>query len=121
MWLHARGLGYDPELQVRCGVIDSHIFVDQDGDAYLFWKDDSNGIWPRPLAGLLHDHPELIERLTAACTLWRGPALGEFSEPFAAAAAAHEPPHRASARGARAAAAAGCDAAHGGFSSAFLG
>ena len=29
------------------------------------------------------------ERLTAACALWRGPALGEFSEPFAAAAAAH--------------------------------
>src|SRR5215216_3950201 len=29
------------------------------------------------------------ERLTAACALWRGPALGEFSEPFAAAAATH--------------------------------
>jgi DNA-binding SARP family transcriptional activator len=29
------------------------------------------------------------ERLTAACALWRGPALGEFSEPFAAAAAGH--------------------------------
>jgi DNA-binding SARP family transcriptional activator len=29
------------------------------------------------------------ERLTAACALWRGPALGEFSEPFAAAAGAH--------------------------------
>ena len=29
------------------------------------------------------------ERLTAACALWRGPALGEFSEPFAAPAAAH--------------------------------
>ena len=28
-------------------------------------------------------------RLAAACALWRGPALGEFSEPFAAAAAAH--------------------------------
>src|SRR5829696_4478710 len=29
------------------------------------------------------------ERLTAACALWRGPALGEFSEPFAAATAAY--------------------------------
>jgi DNA-binding SARP family transcriptional activator len=29
------------------------------------------------------------ERLAAACALWRGPALGEFSEPFAAAAATH--------------------------------
>ena len=29
------------------------------------------------------------ERLRAACALWRGPALGEFSEPFAAGEAAH--------------------------------
>src|SRR5215212_5760229 len=28
-------------------------------------------------------------RFAAACALWRGPALGEFSEPFAAAAATH--------------------------------
>jgi arabinan endo-1,5-alpha-L-arabinosidase len=45
------------------GVIDSHIFIDADGERYLFWKDDSNGIWPRPLAGLLHEKPELVERL----------------------------------------------------------
>ena len=45
------------------GVIDSHIFIDASGDRYLFWKDDSNGIWPRPLAGLLRDKPELIDRL----------------------------------------------------------
>jgi arabinan endo-1,5-alpha-L-arabinosidase len=45
------------------GVIDSHIFIDADGDRYLFWKDDSNGLWPRPLAGLLREHPELIDPL----------------------------------------------------------
>src|SRR5688572_30649728 len=45
------------------GVIDSHIFIDANGDRYLFWKDDSNGIWPRPLAGLLRDNPELIGRV----------------------------------------------------------
>ena len=45
------------------GVIDSHIFIDADGSLYLFWKDDSNGIWPRPLAALLRDTPGLIERL----------------------------------------------------------
>ena len=45
------------------GVIDSHIFIDANGDRYLFWKDDSNGIWPRPLAGLLREKPELIGRL----------------------------------------------------------
>jgi hypothetical protein len=48
------------------GVIDSHIFTDIDGSCYLFWKDDSNGIWPRPLAMLLRDQPELIERLYAS-------------------------------------------------------
>jgi len=47
------------------GVIDAHIFIDADGNRYLLWKDDSNGIWPRPLAALLHDRPELIERLFA--------------------------------------------------------
>ena len=45
------------------GVIDSHIFIDEDGEPYLFWKEDTNGIWPRPLATLLRDQPELIERL----------------------------------------------------------
>ena len=47
----------------RGGVIDSHIFVDPGGDRYLFWKDDTNGLWPRPLAGLLRDEPALIDRL----------------------------------------------------------
>ncbi|WP_114226872.1 MULTISPECIES: family 43 glycosylhydrolase [Sphingomonas] len=45
------------------GVIDSHIFVDADGTPFLFWKRDSNGLWPRPLASLLRDQPELIPRL----------------------------------------------------------
>lgn len=45
------------------GVIDSHIFTDADGRNYLFWKDDRNGIWPRPLAMLLREKPELIEKI----------------------------------------------------------
>jgi hypothetical protein len=45
------------------GVIDSHIFIDADGSRYLFWKDDCNGIWPRPLAMLLREQPQLIDRL----------------------------------------------------------
>ncbi|MBV8688008.1 MAG: family 43 glycosylhydrolase [Alphaproteobacteria bacterium] len=45
------------------GVIDSHIFIDADGTPFLFWKEDSNGIWPRPLAGLLRARPELIGRM----------------------------------------------------------
>ena len=45
------------------GVIDGHIFIDANGDRYLFWKDDNNGLWPRPLAALLAEQPELIEQL----------------------------------------------------------
>jgi hypothetical protein len=35
------------------GVIDSHIFIAHGGERYLFWKRDTNGVWPRPLARLL--------------------------------------------------------------------
>jgi hypothetical protein len=52
----------DPGGAYSGGVIDSHIFIDADGGRYLFWKDDSNGIWPRPLAMLLRERPELILR-----------------------------------------------------------
>jgi hypothetical protein len=55
-----------PNGALSTGVIDSHIFVDADGTHYLFWKDDSNGIWPRPLAKLLSERPELIGRLFAS-------------------------------------------------------
>jgi beta-xylosidase len=52
-----------PDGQLSGGVIDSHIFTDVDGANYLFWKDDSNGIWPRPLAKLLLENPQLIGEL----------------------------------------------------------
>ena len=45
------------------GVIDSHIFTDPAGDCYLFWKRDNNGVWPRPLARLLGDQPQLIDKI----------------------------------------------------------
>ncbi|MEA3057856.1 MAG: hypothetical protein QOF34_671 [Sphingomonadales bacterium] len=62
--LDTTGLGYDPSKpQMSGGVIDSHIFVDEGGDTYLFWKDDTNSIWPRPLAMLLREHPQLIGQL----------------------------------------------------------
>jgi len=44
------------------GVIDSHIFVD-DGAPTLFWKRDTNSLWPRPLAGFLRERPHLIDAL----------------------------------------------------------
>jgi len=43
-------------------MIDAHLFVDEGGPV-LFWKKDSNSLWPRPLARLLRERPELIERL----------------------------------------------------------
>jgi hypothetical protein len=63
--LDTTGLGLDRSRpQMSGGVIDSHIFVDPvTNDPYLFWKDDTNSIWPRPLAGLLHRCPELIDQL----------------------------------------------------------
>ncbi len=63
--INSTGLGDDNGNTPRLsgGVIDSHIFIDANGDRYLFWKDDSNGIWPRPLAMLLREHPDLIQRL----------------------------------------------------------
>jgi len=45
------------------GVIDGHIFVDDDGAKYLLWKEDRNGIWPRKLATFLAERPELVERM----------------------------------------------------------
>jgi len=58
------GLEFDTaKPQMTGGVIDSHIFIDANGDRYLFWKDDTNGVWPRPLAMLLRQEPQLIDRL----------------------------------------------------------
>jgi len=62
--VNTTGLQEDPSQPVLSGgVIDSHIFIDANGDRYLFWKRDTNGVWPRPLAGLLGRRPELIEQL----------------------------------------------------------
>jgi arabinan endo-1,5-alpha-L-arabinosidase len=62
--VNTTGLGYDGSQPLMSGgVIDSHLFVDAKGERYLFWKDDTNSIWPRPLAMLLRQHPELIEQL----------------------------------------------------------
>ncbi len=52
-----------PASAMSRSVIDSHIFIDADGERYLFWKEDTNGVWPSPLAGLLREHPDLISRI----------------------------------------------------------
>lgn len=50
---------------LRGGVIDAHVLVDDDG-SWLFWKEDTNGIWPRLLHQLLHEHGRLIGELFPA-------------------------------------------------------
>ena len=65
------------------GVIDSHIFVDDDGTPFLFWKNDANGLWPRPLAGLLRDHPELIDELFERARDRRTAAFAAAIQPWA--------------------------------------
>jgi hypothetical protein len=65
--VNTTGLGFDPAQPLMSGgVIDSHLFIDRRGERYLFWKEDRNGIWPRPLAMLLRLHPELIDQLFAS-------------------------------------------------------
>ncbi|MEO8454657.1 MAG: glycoside hydrolase family 43 protein [Sphingomicrobium sp.] len=82
--IDSTGLGYDASKpQMSGGVIDSHIFVDEGGDAYLFWKDDTNSIWPRPLAMLLGSHPELIGRLFEAEEDRRSAAFAAAVVPWA--------------------------------------
>jgi arabinan endo-1,5-alpha-L-arabinosidase len=61
------GLSENPELaQLDGGVIDSHIFIDANDERYLFWKRDTNGVWPGPLARLLRQSPELIPLMFSA-------------------------------------------------------
>ena len=43
--------------------IDPHVFVDDGGTAFLFWKKDNNDIWPARLTNLLYEHPEFIDEL----------------------------------------------------------
>lgn len=62
--INTTGLGLGANIPLMSGgVIDSHLFADPCGEQYLFWKDDTNGVWPRPLAMLLREHPALIDAL----------------------------------------------------------
>ena len=72
-----------PGASASGGVIDSHIFVDDDGAPFLFWKNDTNGLWPRPLAGLLRDHAELIPILFEGEREQRSAAFAAAIQPWA--------------------------------------
>jgi len=64
------------------GMIDAHIFV-EDGVPFLFWKADSNSLWPRPLAALLREHPHLIECLFESDIDQRTAAFAAAVQPWA--------------------------------------
>ena len=82
--VNTTGLGYDAsQPQMSGGVIDSHLFVGAGGEKYLFWKDDTNSIWPRPLAMLLRKHPALINKLFDAQADRRTAAFAAAIVPFA--------------------------------------
>jgi hypothetical protein len=82
--VNTTGLGYDAgQPQMSGGVIDSHLLLDANGDKYLFWKDDTNSIWPRPLAMLLRKHPELVDKLFASDADRRTAAFAAAIVPWA--------------------------------------
>lgn len=65
------------------GTIDAHVFVDPDGTPTLFWKEDRNGLWPRPLAGLLRDNPSWIDRMFESESDRRTAAFAAAIQPWA--------------------------------------
>jgi len=82
--VNTTGLAEDPARPLQSGgVIDAHFLLDADGAPYLFWKRDSNGIWPRPLAGLLRERPELVGRLFDAEADRRTAAFAAAVQPWA--------------------------------------
>ena len=65
------------------GAIDAHLFVAPDGTPTLFWKEDRNGLWPRPLAGLLRKRPELIGQIFTSDNDRRTGAFAAAVQPWA--------------------------------------
>ena len=45
------------------GVIDPHVFVEDDGSSFLYWKEDNNDKWRNSLNALLYEYPGLISEL----------------------------------------------------------
>jgi hypothetical protein len=72
-----------PKPAMSGGVIDAHILIDGDGERYLFWKQDTNGVWPRPLAGLFRDQPQLIPGIFASDRDRRTAAFAAAVQPWA--------------------------------------
>ena len=65
-------------------VIDPHLHIGPDGRLLLFWKEDSNGVWPRRLAALMAETPALADMLFEAEADRRTAAFSAAVWPFAA-------------------------------------
>jgi hypothetical protein len=82
--VNTTGLAEDPQRPLQSGgVIDAHFLVDANGTPYLFWKHDTNGVWPRPLAGLFRQRPELIGQLFETDQDRRTAAFAAAIQPWA--------------------------------------
>src|SRR4051812_43574542 len=65
---HRRGKGTQSRRAIRTSErpilrsnrIDPHVFAKSNGELYLYWKEDSNGIWPQMLSDLLSLEPDII-------------------------------------------------------------
>ncbi|WP_207423397.1 family 43 glycosylhydrolase [Desertivirga brevis] len=53
----------EPEPIIKGNVIDPHLFVEDEKNVYLFWKEDNNDIWPQKLTDLLFQNPFVIPYL----------------------------------------------------------
>jgi arabinan endo-1,5-alpha-L-arabinosidase len=63
-------------------MIDAHLHVDDDGPV-LFWKKDSNSLWPRPLAAMLQQRTDLIAELFDNVADRRSAAFAAAVQPWA--------------------------------------
>jgi predicted GH43/DUF377 family glycosyl hydrolase len=55
----------DEQPILQGNVIDPHLFVEEDGTPFLFWKEDNNDVWPGLIIDLLHENPYLVNTLFA--------------------------------------------------------
>ena len=68
---------------LRGGVIDPHVLIAEGGDAYLFWKEDANDLWPGLLCRLLREHDGLIAGLFPHAEDRRTASLAQALWPWA--------------------------------------
>jgi hypothetical protein len=73
-----------PEPLLDGDVIDPHLFAGADGRLLLFWKEDTNGVWPRRLAALMAADSALADALFEAEADRRTAAFSAAVWPFAA-------------------------------------